>query len=425
MNIIVENSGYGLDNLGDVAMLQAAVSRLRLIWPNAKIFVVTEVKENLSAYIPSSEPLPIEERRAWVEPFNLIGGLQHFFPGKAKTWLVDKEAWLRSRYPEIALKIIAWRFGKHSEKYTYCSKFVDRIRYADLVIATGGGYITDSFLPHAILLLDVLRLAQRFDRPTAMVGQGIGPVFSHRLLKIFKQVCPQLVLLSTREALLSPGIARSALGGFAKTEVVVTGDDAVEIAYKHRPSSLGNKLGINIRLASYAGITEDGLFKVGKVIHKFINSFQIEYEIIPISLIKGQSDTKAVRKMLGENGRAADELNNNVSVESVIDRVGCCRIVITGSYHGAVFALSQGVQVVALTASDYYDSKFAGLLDQFSHGLQLVHLQDDNFEELLEDALADSWQRAENERELLLEAAAKQIFRGQQTYLRLKRLIQE
>jgi len=423
LNIVVENSGYGLDNLGDVAMLQMAVKRLKKNWPDATVFVITSVPERLSTLIPDAELLPVEERQAWQSTFNLVGGVQHLFPSRAKKWLADQEARFRCCYPDSALKIIARRFGEHTEKYTLCAKFVERIRQADLVIATGGGYITDGFLSHALSVLDVLRLAQRLGRSTAMVGQGIGPATNSRLLKLFKQVCSNLLLLSQREALLSPEIVRLAAGTSPKTDLIVTGDDAVEMAYIRRPVGLGNKLGVNIRFTGYAGVSEDSLFKAGKVIHKFINSYQTEYEAIPISLIKGRSDIEAVKLMLGEKYIAENEFDNNLSVESVINSVGCCRVVITGSYHAGVFALSQGVQVVALTASKYYDSKFSGLADQFSHGLQLVHLEDDNVEEALGDALSTAWQQADKEREPLLKAAVQQVSKGKQAYQRLKELV--
>lgn len=420
VNVIVENSGYGLDNLGDVAMLQAFIRRLGDRQPNAIFWVVSEEKENLLRCIPSVKFLPLEEKRMWVCSFNLVGGLQHFFPGKLKVWLTDCEASFRTDYPEIALKIISWRFGKSSEKYILCSRFVERIKDADMVVATGGGYITDNFSSHAVALLDVLRLAQSFDRPTAMVGQGVGPVSKPRLLKMIQQVYPGLLLLSMRERLLSPQIARSVIKKSC-TELIVSGDDAIELAYERHPLTIGGKLGVNIRVAEYSEVLSDTLARVGKVINKFIASTQIEYEVIPISLIEGHSDTEAVKSMLEENSVEENRREDNISVVEVIERVGRCRVVVTGSYHAGVFALSQGVQVVALTASKYYDSKFLGLQEQFSSGLQLVHL-DDNFEMALADALSRAWKEADNERDSLLGAAGQQISIGKQAYDRLVKL---
>jgi len=421
VNVIVENGGYGLDNLGDVAMLQMAVSRLDLILPNAIFWVIAEEKERLLRYLPNVRLLPMEERRAWLSPFNLVGGFQHFFPGKTKVWLLDKEACFRICHPDVALKIISWRFGKDSEKYIFSSRFVDRIKNADMVVADGGGYIADSFSSYAIQLLDVLRLANRLDRPTVMVGQGVGPISHTRLLKMIQQVYPKLSLLGLRESVLSPEIARSVIKD-SKTKLIVTGDDAVELAYEHRPLHLGGKLGVNIRLAGYSEIMDGTVQKVGKVINEFMKAGQLEYEIIPISLVEGASDTEAVKNMLGVSSIDEKEHNRHFSVEEVIERVGRCRVVVTGSYHAGVFALSQGIQVVALTASKYYDSKFLGLKNQFSTGLQLVHL-DEGFDVVLSNALSIAWANADNERLPLLGAAEKQVSIGKQAYLQLPKFI--
>ena len=62
-------------------------------------------------------------------------------------------------------------------------------------------------------------------------------------------------------------------------------------------------------------------------------------------------------------GRVGGYRRRRVARDSalVIERVGECRVVVTGSYHGAVFALAQGIPVVALVKSPYYVNKMAGL----------------------------------------------------------------
>ena len=49
-------------NMGDVAMLQAAVDRLRALWPEATIEVLTDSPFNLARYCPGAQPLP----RSWL-----------------------------------------------------------------------------------------------------------------------------------------------------------------------------------------------------------------------------------------------------------------------------------------------------------------------------------------------------------------------
>ena len=75
---------------------------------------------------------------------------------------------------------------------------------------------------------------------------------------------------------------------------------------------------------------------------------------------RGRMDVETLRELLAGLG----DSDGGASLETpqlVIDRVGECKVVVTGSYHGAVFALAQGIPVVALVKSPYYVNKMAGL----------------------------------------------------------------
>jgi Polysaccharide pyruvyl transferase len=104
---------------------------------------------------------------------------------------------------------------------------------------------------------------------------------------------------------------------------------------------------------------------------------------------------------------------------SVIDRVGSCRIVVTGSYHGAVFALGQGIPAVALIKSPYYAAKMSGVADQFGTGCELVSLDRSDLPSALRAAIDRAWDSADRVREPLLRAAAEQVRRGRAAYARL------
>ena len=68
--------------------------------------------------------------------------------------------------------------------------------------------------------------------------------------------------------------------------------------------------------------------------------------------------------------RGLDMVNwRPTSPEAVMKNVSACRMVVTGSYHAAVFALSQGIPALTISKSAYYDSKFNGLGDMFRNRL--------------------------------------------------------
>ena len=50
MRILIENGGYRITNMGDLAMLQIAVSRLKDLWPGALIEVLTSRPDLLTKF---------------------------------------------------------------------------------------------------------------------------------------------------------------------------------------------------------------------------------------------------------------------------------------------------------------------------------------------------------------------------------------
>ncbi len=82
-----------------------------------------------------------------------------------------------------------------------------------------------------------------------------------------------------------------------------------------------------------------------------------------------------------------------------------------------MFALAQGIPVVALVKSPYYVNKMAGLRDQFGIGCELVRLDEGNVPGRIRAAIDRAWAEAERVRVPLLQAAAEQIERGRRRTL--------
>jgi colanic acid/amylovoran biosynthesis protein len=100
----------------------------------------------------------------------------------------------------------------------------------------------------------------------------------------------------------------------------------------------------------------------------------------------------------------------------VIKQITRCRIVVTGAYHAAVFALSQGIPVVGLAKSPYVVQKFLGLADQFGTGCQLVFLDGSDLYQALLAAMEKTWMCADELRSSLQEAALRQIGASRRAY---------
>jgi colanic acid/amylovoran biosynthesis protein len=99
--------------------------------------------------------------------------------------------------------------------------------------------------------------------------------------------------------------------------------------------------------------------------------------------------------------------------DELIARVGTCRIVVTGSYHAGVFALSQGIPAVCVFNCEYYENKFRGLAAQFGVGCTVIGKSSEDFTASLVDSIIEAWENAEHWRPPLLEAARAQVEAGQ------------
>ena len=80
IQIFVDNSGYHLLNMGDVAMLQAALTRLRRLWPQADVHIITIAPERLARYCPQAQPLSTSGRLPWLYPWNILGASHRLLP---------------------------------------------------------------------------------------------------------------------------------------------------------------------------------------------------------------------------------------------------------------------------------------------------------------------------------------------------------
>jgi polysaccharide pyruvyl transferase WcaK-like protein len=126
---------------------------------------------------------------------------------------------------------------------------------------------------------------------------------------------------------------------------------------------------------------------------------------IPISFHRNGEDIRALEKIIPS---ADYKLYRDIRLDSsaqLIDRVSDCRVVVTGSYHAGVFALSQGIPVIGLAKSQYYKDKFQGLADQFGGGCKVLLLDDPNRNQILSATLENFWDHSSLLRPGLLDSA--------------------
>jgi len=421
MKIYIQPSGHRIVNMGDLAMLQVAVSRLNQLWPDSDIFVYTQAPERLAQYCPKTKPVNkqsldelLRERYLFPEAW------YKKLPDKISYRLGYFESILRRRHPRLSLWLQKMETALYGEDRVYFEELQERILGSDCVIVTGQGGMTDAFVWNDLRILRLLDIAHSLNKTTIMLGQGMGPVQNKALLQTAFKVLPKVDFIALREKRSSLPFLQKM--GVALENTIVTGDDAVQMAYEARATQIGNAIGVNLRVAEYAAVNTSLVEPVRRELHSARRKYRTDLLPVPIAL-PGDMVTSA-----DIIGAEAEEYAHNHDLNSplkIIQQINHCRVVVTGSYHAGVFALSQGVPVVALAKSPYYIDKFLGLADQFRVGCEVVLLEGHNVEAALAWALDTLWEQADAIRENLLAAAVEQIEAGWIAYRHVYDLVDQ
>lgn len=414
--VVVENGAYFMDNLGDVAMLQVCVARLRDRWPGARIRVICETPERLSTAIPGVEAIaPAHGNR---------------IPMTTRTRhpvVLDVERRLQLHAPRLARWAKRRQIAHDQEQAPRYDAFQAALDAADAVVCSGGGFITDRHPGQTERVLHTLGIAQGLGCPTAMFGAGLGPLRdrSHRKLAI--AVVGSLDVLGLREGEGNRDELRS--WGCEPPRVFVTGDDAVELAHPapSHPAGSGRRgaVGVSLRFAEEYGLAQaPGL---GDVLSAFCRRNGAPLLGLPVrTRLSPDNDVDALRELLGRSAPDLEEAAAVDTPEALIERVRRCRVVLTGTYHAGVFALSVGTPIVTLSSSAYYDRKFAGLAEQFgASAVRSIRYRTPDLASAVRRSLEELWEAAPGLREPLEASAADQRRRSREAYETFFRLIED
>lgn len=409
MRIFAENGAHSLRNMGDVAMLIAGHARLEARLGRIDLHVVTSDPARLQGYLPGAVPLLSSGISELYRPFNAIGGLWRLMPSCESARSVERRLLISA--PRVIRQLASWRMRRRGESLPGINSTLEEIESADAVIAFGGGYITDDFVDHADSVLLTMGIAQRLGKPTYLLGQGLGPIKLESTLELARLVLPRVRLIGVREGLKSLTLLDAC--GVDPGRVVVTGDDAIPLAYANRENATRAGIGVSLRVSSYSGVTSAVRDCVLRAVSEAAQVLQAPVLPVPISWNDQESDASQV----------LDTCTERELVESPywsIAQAGRCKVVVTGTYHAAVFALSQGCSVVGLYSTEYYRDKFTGLADQFGTGCTVVDLGTVGGDSgALRDVICETAAVAEQRVESLLLAAERQMRAGEALYDRM------
>lgn len=393
MRILVEHGSTDLSNLGDVAMLQVMVERLLSLWSDTEIRVITRDGQALATHVPRAVPVVVNYPATWARLKGLIS---------------------------TRVSIVPWRLGAAAEASLsqilpapFKQALIGAVEGSDFVVHAGSGILADPFLPAAVRRLDLFDHAARSGKPTAMFSQGVGPLISRKLKKAVRSTLPKVGLITVRDR--PSALLLADLLGKEEAAFPVTGDDALQLALRFQTDVMGNALGLNLRFAPYSGFSLDDRTLLGSLLRTTIDALVKECgQVVPLAI--HTSDLGAVTAWLQRVNLKQAVPPHAATVPALLEAISSCRLVITGSYHGAVLALGQGIPAICLAKTDYYQRKFSGLASQFPEDCRVIEMDDPEDRALLPDLAAGLLHTAKSRREALLGTVSQQVQRSLEAY---------
>jgi polysaccharide pyruvyl transferase WcaK-like protein len=436
LRIILDQGIFDMRNAGQNALLQIAVQRVMNLWPDASIGITTFAPHLLKVYFPNAYPVSPDGHHGWFKDQDRFNRIHNLLPRFIWRFLLKFRENVGYRYPalqpsSIRNKLNSIRAREQApltevdlEKVEMAGEeinYKDVVGGADLFIATGSQYMTDIAKEAGLAVLGRLEAAIQQGIPTAMVGQGMGPIEDPELRTRSKLILPTVDLIFVRERLEAPNLLKSL--GVDPSRVLITGDDAVELAYKARTSTLGNGIGVSLRVMPYTSVDQDDLKIIETVLKRAASEFGVELVSLPISMSVHERDDLFIQKLLTGYSKVWMSGSKFQTPLEIIKNTQRCRLVVTGTFHAAVFAMGQGIPAVCLAKSASYVNKLTGLVDIFDGCGEVVLLNDEHLQEKLTAAVHNAWYSAESVRPKLLKAAARQINMGYTAYQSLFDLV--
>ncbi|WP_182347873.1 polysaccharide pyruvyl transferase family protein [Tomitella gaofuii] len=421
--ILIENSEYWLRNNGDLAMLAVTLERIQSRWPAARIGVLTDSPALLAAYFPAAEAITVTGTATWEDRGLSAMAARRLGPrfvGPPAVARLTTSATVPQHARALRHKLSVLRSlasGSLSSELEADDEdassnrpappaVVAAVRSSSLVLALGGGYLTDADPAQARRVLSLLECAIRHGVPTALLGQGLGPLDHPSLRARAADVLPRTGYIGLREGRRGPELAAAL--GVPRDRRSVTGDDAIELAHSVCTTLSGRAIGLCLRDTDYFPTGDEPARIVGEVVKRAAGERSAPLAPIPIAEYRSQ-DRRTTLQLIKGYPHVIAPPARFAHPRAVASRVSHCRIVVTGAYHLAVFALSQGIPAVVLTSSSYYDDKFHGLAGMFGEGVTVVRLDGSGLRAQLAAAVDAAWTRAPALRAPLLAAARVQV----------------
>jgi colanic acid/amylovoran biosynthesis protein len=444
MRILLDQAVHDHRNKGNNALLEAALTRLKDFWPEASFSVISIAPHFCKIYFPGTHPVDpnnLQEYKSILDVFH------RFVPRPVWRFLFELRERLFSRIGfaitsgNIRSTLSIWLGRDHQdrnhdstfdhdkdiatepiEQERASAELNPRIAKFDLYVATGGGYMCDSDKEFLLQVFDRIEAAVAQGVTAVMVGQGVGPMEDTELLLRARKILPSADLILYRNQRLGFPLLNSL--GVNPDRIIMTGDDAIKMAFDARPGSLGSGIGVSVRVASYTQVAQRQLDILRMVVRRAATEREVALVAVPISFALHESDMTYIHHILDGYSHSYYSRRTLDTHHDAIRFAGMCRMTVSGTYHGAIFSLAQGIPVVGIAGSIEYYNKLSELSEEFGPGCQVILLADENFGDRLSKAIDHAWSMAEELRPLLLDSAVRLIKSQRAAYNQIFELLQ-
>lgn len=237
------------------------------------------------------------------------------------------------------------------------AELIRALLQSDIVLFSGGGYLTDQGKKEAYALMLMGLMAASIGKPVYMTGQGIGP-FNSRwslfLLKLLGQKCKLIGLRDPDEGkkiLLNLGVAPSKIHAIA--------DDALTLPARNCPPQTTKTLAVHWRVSPHQNETD----RVQAVLESALDVLaQSGWHLRLFVLHENVLFERAVYDAwLARYHWANATIIQSEDPRETLSAMSSCSAAIGMAYHFSVFAHGLSVPAVGLWHNEYYRIKLQGL----------------------------------------------------------------